>query len=259
MSVNYSFNNPKTNLNISLYANGGFSHHDIIQSITVDSKGIQTSMPVNADGSSNFYWNFNIYKQYKNNQKFIFSWTIGGNYNFNRNRLLFNNNSSWQSGFNFSNRAGINLNWNDKIEYNVSYSPGQNFTRYTNPAFKKLKINYRYWDNELIIRWPKHVIWESQATYNYNSSISAGNPKETIIWNAAVNFTFLKDEVGVLKLSAFDLLNKAQNIFSYANRNMITTTQTNILQQYFMATFTYNVRAAGVKKKIGGRERLFFF
>jgi hypothetical protein len=216
-------------------------------------------MPVNANGSSNFYWNFNIYKQYKNNQKFIFSWTIGGNYNFNRNRLLFNNNNSWQSGFNFSNRAGINLNWNDKIEYNVSYSPGQNFTRYTNPAFKKLKINYRYWDNELIIRWPKHIIWESQATYNYNSSISAGNPKETIIWNAAVNFTFLKDEVGILKLSAFDLLNKAQNIYSYASRNMLTTTQTNILRQYFMATFTYNVRAAGVKKKIGGRERLFFF
>ncbi|HUS03491.1 MAG TPA: hypothetical protein VMY77_17245, partial [Chitinophagaceae bacterium] len=241
------------------YMNGGFTKHDIVQSITVDDKGIQTTMPVNADGSSNFYWNFNLYKQYKNNPKFIYSWSIGGNFNYNRNRFLFNNNGSWQSNLNYSTRGSINLNWKDLVEYNTSYSPGQNVTQYTNTAFKKIRINYRYWDNELIIRWPKHIIWETQATYTYNSRISAGNPKEITIWNAAVNFTMLKDETGVLKLSVFDILNRAKNISSYATRNMLTTSQSNILSQYFMATFTYNVRAAGVKKKIGGRERFFFF
>ncbi|HUS00256.1 MAG TPA: outer membrane beta-barrel protein, partial [Chitinophagaceae bacterium] len=65
ISVNYYFNDPKTNFNASVYMNGGFTKHDIVQSITVDDKGIQTTMPVNADGSSNFYWNFNLYKQYK--------------------------------------------------------------------------------------------------------------------------------------------------------------------------------------------------
>jgi hypothetical protein len=87
----------------------------------------------------------------------------------------------------------------------------------------------------------------------------AGIPRNLIRWNGAVNFTFLKDEVGVLKLSVFDILETGNNIWSYANRNVITTTQQNILPRYFMATFTYNVRAAGVKKKIGGRERFFFF
>ena len=259
ISLNYYFNDPKTNFNASVYLNGGFVKHDIIQSIIVDDKGIQTSMPVNANGSSNFYWNFNLYKQYKNNQKFIWSWTVGGNYNYSRSRLLFNNNSSWQSNYSLNTRAGINLNWNDLVELNTSYSPGQNFTRYTNTRFTKLNIHNRYAESELIVRWPKHVIWETQATYTYNSGIPAGNPKEVTLWNAAVNFTFLKDETGVLKLSVFDILKKAQSIYSYANMNRITTTQNNILGQYFMATFTYNVRAAGVKKKIGGKERFFFF
>jgi len=89
--------------------------------------------------------------------------------------------------------------------------------------------------------------------------VPAGAPKEIVRWNAAVNFTMLKDEVGVLRLSVFDILNQNQNLNAYANRNMITTSQTNTLAQYFMATFTYNVRAAGVKKKVGGRERLFLF
>jgi hypothetical protein len=217
-------------------------------------------MPVNANGSNNFYWNFNLYKQYKNNQKFIWSWGTGGNFNYNRNRLLFNNSSGWQSTFNFGERASVNLNWNDKVEFNTSYSINQNFTSYTNTTFKKLKINSRYLENELIIRWPKHVIWETQTSYTYNSNVPAGNPKEVTLWNAAVNFTFLKEETGVLKLSVFDILNESANVRnSYAFRNMITTSQTNILPRYFLATFTYNVRAAGVKKKIGGRERFFFF
>jgi len=49
------------------------------------------------------------------------------------------------------------------------------------------------------------------------------------------------------------------NINVNVNRNMITTTQRNVLPQYFMATFTYNIRAIGAPKKKVGGERLFLF
>lgn len=259
ISVNYFYNDTKRALNASVYANGAFSQQDIVQSITVDDKGVQTTMPVNANGSRNFYINYNLYKQYKNNQRFIFSWNTGGNYNFNRNRLMFNSESSWQSTWGVGNWAGIGLNWNDKIELNTSYSLNLNFTRYTNPRFNKLNVTSQYWDNELVIRWPKHVIWETQCGYNFNSNVPAGTPREIVRWNAAVNFTMLRDEVGVLRLSVFDILDQNRAITSSVNRNMFTTSQANALAQYFMATFTYNVRPAGVKKKVGGRERLFLF
>ena len=67
----------------------------------------------------------------------------------------------------------------------------------------------------------------------------------------------LKNEAAVLKLSVNDILDRNQNIWVSANRNTITTTENNILGRYFLATFTYNVRPAGMKKKVGGRERLF--
>ena len=69
----------------------------------------------------------------------------------------------------------------------------------------------------------------------------------------------LKSEAAVLKLSVNDILDRNQNIWVSANRNTITTTENNILGRYFLATFTYNVRPAGMKKKVGGRERLFMF
>ncbi|HEX2845951.1 MAG TPA: outer membrane beta-barrel protein [Chitinophagaceae bacterium] len=257
--VNYYFNDPKRSFNISVYANGALTHNDIVQSITVDEKGVQTTMPVNANGSKNFYINYNLYKQYKNNQRFIFSWNTGANYNFNRNRLLYNGESSWQTTWSLNQWAGIGLNWNDKVEWNSNVSLGYNFTRYSSTAFNKLKVQTRWWENELIVRWPKHVIWETQCSYNFNGNVPAGSPKEIVRWNAAVNFTMLRDETGVLRLSVFDILDQNKNISSYTSRNMINTSQTNALTQYFMATFTYNVRPAGVKKKVGGRERLFLF
>ncbi|MGN6292275.1 MAG: outer membrane beta-barrel protein [Chitinophagaceae bacterium] len=257
--ANYYFNDPKRSFNISVYANGALTHNDIVQSITVDEKGVQTTMPVNANGSKNFYINYNLYKQYKNNQRFIFSWNTGANYNFNRNRLLYNGESSWQTTWSLNQWAGIGLNWNDKVEWNSSVSLGYNFTRYSSTAFNKLKVQTRWWENELIVRWPKHVIWETQCSYSFNGNVPAGSPKEIVRWNAAVNFTMLRDETGVLRLSVFDILDQNKNISSYTSRNMITTSQTNALTQYFMATFTYNVRPAGVKKKVGGRERLFLF
>ncbi len=259
VSLSYNFNDPKKNLYINLWSSGSFTNNDVVQKINVDAQGVQTSMPVNADGSKNFYVNFNVNKQYKNNQKFIFSWNFGGNYNYNRNRLIYNEVNSWQSTFNYNNWVGVNLNFNDKVEFNTSVSQGYNFTEYTNDAFKKIKIKYTWFDNELVIRWPKHIIWETQMNYSYNNSLTSSTLRNIVRWNAAVNYTMLKSEALVLKLYVFDILKTNRNTYSYVNRNMLTVYQTNTLSQYGLATLTYNIRPYGAKKKVGGRERLFLF
>ncbi|HEY4150136.1 MAG TPA: TonB-dependent receptor, partial [Chitinophagaceae bacterium] len=260
LSVNYYFNNPKKSLNISLYVNGAFIKNDIVQSTTLNDQGVQTTIPVNVNGSKNFYVYNNINRQYKNKQNFIFSWGLNTNFNYTRNRLLYNGESSWQSTFSYSTGPSIGLNWNDKFEWTTNYNFGYNFTQYTSAAFSKLEAIAHYWDNELILRYPKHVIWETQFNYNYNQNVPAGYPKDIYRWNAAVNFTMLRDETGVLKISVFDILNSNKSINMYVNRNVTTTSQANVLAQYIMATFTYNIRPYGSsKKKVGGRDRMFLF
>lgn len=259
IGINYYMNDPKKNLNIGLNANGGFVENDVIQNITVDQQGIQTNVPVNANGSSNFGINYNINRQHKSNPKFIVSWNFGAWYGFNRGRLMYNNETSWQSTVNLNQWGSLNFNFNDKFEWNNNYSIGYNFTRYTNPSFRNLKVINHWAGSEFIIRYPKHVIWESSFNYSYNGNIPAGLPKDVLRWNAAVNFTMLKDEKGVLKLSMMDILDRNAGINMFATRNMITTSQTNVLGKYFLATFTYNIRSiGGAKKKVGG-ERLFLF
>lgn len=259
VSLNYNYNNTKTSFYANVYVNGSFTNNDVIQSIKVDDKGVQTSMPVNADGSKNFYTYFSVNKQYKNKQKFTFSWNMGGNYNYTRNKLLFNDVNSWQTTVNVNGWLGINLNLNDKLEWNSTFGPGYNFSKYTSEYFKRVNVKYYWWDNEVVFRWPKHVIWETQLNYSYNSSLGNGLPKDVLRWNAAVNFTMLKSEALVLKLSVFDILKTNYNAYAFVNRNMLTNYRTNTLEQYFMATLTYNVRPYGAKRKVGGRERLLMF
>ncbi len=258
-SVSYYMNDPKRNLNINLNANGGYVENDVIQSITVDQTGVQTNMPVNANGSGNFGINYNINRQYRHNQKFIYGWNIGAWYGFNKSRLLYNGENSWQDTYNLQQWAGVQLNFNDKFEWNSNGSTGYNFTSYSSSAFSKLEVRNYDVSTELILRIPKHVIWESTINYVTNGSVIPGLPTSYVRWNAAINFTMLKDEKGVLRLSVFDILNNGNSINTRAGSNVITTSQTNILTRYFMATFTYNIRAiGGAKKKVGG-ERLFLF
>jgi hypothetical protein len=259
MSVNYNYYNPKTYFNTYVYLSGAITNNDIVQSVVVDSQGVQTSMPVNANGSKNVYINFNVNKQYKNNPKFIFSWNTGAGSGFNQSVQLYNNTNNRQSTFNFNNWFGINLNFNDKIEWNSSLSLGYNFTRYSTAIFKPINNRFTWVDNELIVRFPKHFIWETQFNADYNSNLPAGNRTITR-WNAALNYTMLKSEALVFRLSVFDILKTNINFRSSVNGNMVYTNRTNTLPQYFMLTATYNVRPYGAaKKKVGGRDGLFLF
>jgi hypothetical protein len=259
LGLNVNINDQKRFLNVWGWGNVSFTENDVIQTFQLDEKGVQTTFPVNVDGTRSYQMNWGINKQYKTKQSITFTWNIGNWTNLTRSRLLFNNTDGWQTTLIYNQWMGAGLNMNDKFEWNISGGYNYNFTKYTSAAFQKLQIKGYNLGNELVLRWPKHLIWETQINYSYNGSIPAGMPKDMLNWNGALNITMLKDEVGVLKLAVYDILKRNNNIWVNANRNTVTTNRSNILGQYFLATFTYNVRAAGAKKKVGGRERLFLF
>ena len=253
LSANWYQNFPKQNVNVNLYSSVAATKNAVIQSVVVDDKGVQTTTPVNADGSRNGYFNYNISKQYKKGNNRSLSLNIGGWYSYNRSRLLYNGESSWQSTWNLENWAGLHLNLNDKVEWNNNYSLDNYFSRFTTPQFKNLNTMQQTLSTEIIVRVPKHIIWEASMGYDYNGAVPAGLPRTALRVNAALNFTMLKDEKGVLRISVWDLLNRNNAVSYYTYRNTVTATQANALTRYVMATFTYNIRnIGGAKKKVGG-------
>ena len=243
----------------NFFVNGSFTDNDVVLKKTVSPNGVQTTTPVNASGTVNFYGSVGYGREFKNKQKFIFSFRFSPYVNYDRRKLIVNENVSTASSLQFGPNFNLSFNWNDKVEMRPLYSPGISRTTYTDPNFKNLKAITHYLENELIIRFPAKLVWETNVAYRYNSEVAPGLPKENLLWNAAVTLLMLKGDVGMLKLSVFDLLNRNNGFYRFTRENQITDQRTNVLQRYGALTFTYNIRNMGAPKKVGGRDRLFFF
>ena len=152
----------------------------------------------------------------------------------------------------------LSLNWKDKIELNQRYNFSWRKNKYENSAFHTVKaINHGSF-SEVVIRVPSNWVWESSIDYRYNPQVSAGFSKTIVRWNAGINYLFLKEKKGQLKLSVNDLLKQNTNAFRWVSENYIFDSESNALTRYFMLTFTYNIRdfKGG---KVGGRQSLFYF
>jgi hypothetical protein len=102
-------------------------------------------------------------------------------------------------------------------------------------------------------------VWETNVAYRSNSQVAPGLPKTNLLWNAAVTLLMLKNDAGQLKLSVYDILDRNNYYSRYATQNSIVDMQSNVLNRYALLTFTYNIRNVGAPKKVGGRDRMYFF
>ena len=257
ISLNFNKYDTKRSLNIWSWANASFRNNDIIQNVTLNSDGVQVINPVNADGTKNFSANFGISKDYKTNSAFTWSWNVGGYTQFINNGFLYNNIPSRQRTLQHNNWGGINLNWNDKFEWNTNFGIGTRSTSNTNKYFNTFSSTSKSLGIELINRQLKNLIFESNINYSFNNAIRDPAFRKYWLWNAAVNYTFLKDQRGVLKLSAFDILNQLRSSGFTTTQNQVIFSYSNVLPQHFMLNFTYNIFAAGAKKKVGGQWNLW--
>jgi hypothetical protein len=83
------------------------------------------------------------------------------------------------------------------------------------------------------------------ASYIVNSGLSSSAFNQTIpLCNLGLGRRFL-DGRGELKLSVFDALNQNNAVNRTTGSFYVEDTRTQVLQRYFLLTFTYNLRSFG--------------
>ena len=258
VSVNMFKNLPAKTLFYSVYLNGNISKNAVTRNRIIRPDGIQESTPVNIDGQHSFYSNAHFNKQFKFKNNFQFS--VGGGYNFNydKNYLVVNDRKSFVTTLRMGPSFNTGVNFNDKLEWNIRYNRNFNFSNYENEAFDDLDVNSYNLNSELVIRWPKNFVLESNIQYRYNDLVAPGIQKTITLLNAGLTYLFLKEQKGQLKISAYDLLNENISVVRSTRENLIIDRQMNNMQRYYLLTFSYNIRnfKAG---KVGGTQRFFFF
>lgn len=255
LSLNMYKYDPKSLINYNLYGYGNFTKNGIVNAITINN-GVQTVNPVNMSGIYNFQGGANISKDFRKDKN---SLKIGLGFwgNFDHRPVIINNIQSNADVFYIGPNGNIRLNLNDKVEISQSYSINLNRSKYDDSFYTNISYNTQQSASELIIRYPKKLVFETNYAITINTQTIAGYNNNIKFWNAAVTYLFMKNDRAQLKFSVNDILqsNVRRNI--QITGNSIIDTQSNNLGRYGMLTLTYNIQNFG--QKVGGRQTFFNF
>jgi outer membrane receptor protein involved in Fe transport len=216
-------------------------------------RGSQIIRPVNLDGyySLRSFINYTFpIKKIKTN----LSVNVSGNYNnvpgmINTN-INYAKTATGGLGLVFS--SNISEKFDFTLSSNSSYSNIQNTlqtssnTNYFSQV-SKLKITANPW---------KGLILQSEYSNTYYSGLTSAFNQSISLWNAAIGYKFLKNKQAELRLTVYDNLNQNKSVSRTNTDSYIQDSQTNVLNRYYMLTFTYNFKKYFAKKEGSTPEQM---
>ncbi|MDJ1495444.1 outer membrane beta-barrel protein [Cytophagaceae bacterium DM2B3-1] len=215
----------------------------LTQDITLK-KGAQLSTPVNLNGS----WSTRSLFTYGLPVGFMKSnLNLTSSVTYNNTPALINTVTNTSNSYTLSQGLTLSSNISEKIDFTLGYTGNYNIVR--NTLQPQLNNNYFYHLANGKLNWTfgKGFVLQNNVSYTQYFGLEGGYNQSYVLWNASFAKKFFKDQNGELKLSVFDLLNQNNNISRNVTETYIEDSQTQVLKQYFMLTFTYTLRSFGKK------------
>ncbi|GAB4093279.1 peptidase associated domain and porin domain-containing protein [Flaviaesturariibacter terrae] len=134
------------------------------------------------------------------------------------------------------------------VDFTVSYTA--NFNDVTSRAqAKDSSSGFNYFQHvasvQLNLLSKNGWLLQTDATNQYFTGYSGTPAQNYTLWNVAVGKKLGKARKADIRLSVFDLLGQNQSIARNVTETYLETQTTQVLQRYYMLTFTYNLRTFG--------------
>jgi hypothetical protein len=134
----------------------------------------------------------------------------------------------------------------DVIDINLTarYS----FSKTSNEINPTLNTNFltKVFGADMTNYLPFNIVLNQSLNYAINTGRAEGFNTSVPIWNASFSKFFMKNKRAELKMSAFDLLNKNIGISRNVSQNQIVDRSYNVINQYFLLSFTYSLQKSGL-------------
>jgi hypothetical protein len=168
---------------------------------------------------------------------------LNGNLNFGKYLSFINDvlNTTRTDNYNFG--ARLSLTPVDWFTFYLRSNWGIGNTEYSiNTAQNQQILNSTY-SREMNLELPKGCYFSTNLNYQTYKNERFGFDQKIPIWGAALWKQLGEKKRAEVRLSAYDILNKNQGVSQNASQNFVSTCQVQTLAQYFMLSFTYNMRA----------------
>ena len=107
-----------------------------------------------------------------------------------------------------------------------------------------LNNNYFSQSTRLSYDWiiGKGIVYRMDLNHQFNNGLAEDLNNSFLLMNMSLGTKFLKNKRGELSLSVYDLFKQNNSINRNVTELYVEDVQSNVLQRYFMLTFTYNLR-----------------
>lgn len=202
--------------------------------------GVQLSTPYNADAS----YTFNAFSTYGfpiNKIKSNLNINLSGQYQITPGLINGEKNKVQSPSYGL----GMVLSSNISEKFDFTLSSTSSMTYSLNSLNKSLDTEYFTQNSKLRFYWNfwKGLVFRSDINHQFYSGLTDTYDDNYWIWNMSLGMKFLKDDQGELNFKVYDLLSQNNSLTRTTTETYYEDVQTDILQQYFMVSFTYRFKS----------------
>ena len=135
-------------------------------------------------------------------------------------------------GSNISDRTDFTLS--SRSKYNIASNTLQSESN-TNYLSQNTRLKF----NSIL---GEGFVFRINLTHQYYKGLSDDFDQNYLLWNMSIGKKIFKNQRGEISLSVFDLLNQNNSLSRLATEIYTEDIQTNVLQQYLMLSFKYDLK-----------------
>lgn len=215
------------------------SQDTVINADIILRKGGQISAPVNLDG----YANMRLLFTYGLPVSFLKSnVNISLGTNYKRTPGLVNKVNNTSNTMTYTGGIVVASNISENIDYTLGYDLSLNTVNNnveTSISNEYLSQNFQMKLNYIFLGG---IVFRNNFNYQVYNGYTDGFNDAYLLWNMSIAKKFLPKKQAEIELSVFDLLNQNTSISRINTESYIEEIRTDVLQQYFMLTFTYTLK-----------------
>ena len=228
-----------------LMINGSFSFtsNPITNNTLTDEAGKTTSQAINLSSHTpvNFQLDVNTGRKIKG-INFNMAANTSGSFNYS----LSNGSLNTSRSFNYSIGPSV-MKYQDKYRISVSLTPSYNTSSTSLLGVKTNNDSYGANGSfDFMLRLPGKIEISTNGAYQYTGKSQAFNESlNRLVWNAAIDKKFLKDQSLRLSLTGRDLLNQNSGFSRSVVNNIINQSTNTTIQRYFILSLSWDFNKLG--------------
>jgi hypothetical protein len=204
--------------------------------------GVRHTMPVNVNGNYVVFANVNAGFPIRKLKSRI---DVGLGSNLIHNNGFLNGNKNTIDNRSISPNLSYGFALDGKLDIIASGRWNISSAKYSLQPMLNSNYMQQVYGFEMTNYIPGGVVLNNSMNYTINTGRADGYNTKIALWNASVAKSFLKNKRGEVKFSVLDILNQNKGVSRNASTNYIEDTRYNVLNRYFLLSFTFGLNKAG--------------